>query len=564
MVWPTVLRGERMIKDKRKIRCAIYTRKSSEEGLDQDFNSLDAQREACEAYITSQKAEGWVALPYYYDDGGISGGTLERPALQRMLDDIDAGKVDQIVVYKIDRLTRSLGDFAKLVDRLDQADASFVSVTQSFNTATSMGRLTLNVLLSFAQFEREVTAERIRDKIAASKKKGLWMGGSVPFGYEADGRTLRIVKSEAETVKTLYDIYLEQGTVRAVCAEASRLDLRTRVRKRKNGTQVGGNNFGRGHIYHILTNPLYAGRIRHKDRVFEGKHNSIIDLDIWERVQANLEAQATRSRLKQNAVEASPLAGKLFDETGDRLTPSHASKNGIRYRYYVSHRLIKLSGDKDQTGWRLPAKTLEDGLKAILVEELKQPSFLKRLLPNTNASELKQVLKQTSELMDALIGKTGITLTAGLVAEVRIRAGRMDIQLDRDTLSKHLNVQYHDIFEEGLKFEKPFQMRKRGLETKLVLGGIHAEPDITLVRNIVAAQNWFESLRQGQSLEYIATEAGLSKARILQMIDHAFLAPDIVAHISKGQQPVGLTSEWLQRNALPVDWNEQRQMIADL
>ena len=223
-----------------KIRCAIYTRKSSEEGLEQEFNSLHAQREACAAYVASQKAEGWVLLPAEYDDGGISGGTLERPALQRLLGDIDAGLVDQIVVYKIDRLTRSLADFAKIVDRLDAAGASFVSVTQSFNTATSMGRLTLNMLLSFAQFEREVTAERIRDKIAASKRKGLWMGGQVPLGYEADGRTLRINAEEARTVRTLYALYDRLGTVRAVKAEADRLDLVTKVRSKPDGSRTGG------------------------------------------------------------------------------------------------------------------------------------------------------------------------------------------------------------------------------------------------------------------------------------------------------------------------------------
>ena len=223
-----------------KIRCAIYTRKSSEEGLEQEFNSLHAQREACAAYVASQKAEGRVLLPAEYDDGGISGGTLERPALQRLLGDIDAGLVDQIVVYKIDRLTRSLADFAKIVDRLDAAGASFVSVTQSFNTATSMGRLTLNMLLSFAQFEREVTAERIRDKIAASKRKGLWMGGQVPLGYEADGRTLRINAEEARTVRTLYALYDRLGTVRAVKAEADRLDLVTKVRSKPDGSRTGG------------------------------------------------------------------------------------------------------------------------------------------------------------------------------------------------------------------------------------------------------------------------------------------------------------------------------------
>ncbi|MEM7291372.1 MAG: recombinase family protein, partial [Pseudomonadota bacterium] len=233
----------------KKIRCAIYTRKSSEEGLEQDFNSLDAQREACASYIASQKHEGWVLQPKHYDDGGISGGHLERPALQRLLADVDDGAVDQIVVYKIDRLTRSLADFARLVDRLEAAGASFVSVTQSFNTATSMGRLTLNVLLSFAQFEREVTAERIRDKIAASKQKGLWMGGSIPLGYDLAGRTLAINESEAETVLTLFDLYEKHGTIRAVVAKAEQLGLRSKVRQSPSGKITGGRLFDRGHVH---------------------------------------------------------------------------------------------------------------------------------------------------------------------------------------------------------------------------------------------------------------------------------------------------------------------------
>ena len=271
----------------KKIRCAIYTRKSSEEGLEQEFNSLHAQREACAAYVASQKAEGWVLLPTQYDDGGISGGTLERPVMQQLLTDVDAGLVDQIVVYKIDRLTRSLADFAKIVERLDAARASFVSVTQSFNTATSMGRLTLNMLLSFAQFEREVTAERIRDKIAASKRKGLWMGGYVPLGYDADGRTLRINESEAKTVRTLYDLYRDYGTIREVRAAAAGLGLRSKYRTNADGRMQGGRPFGRGHIHHILTNPLYAGKIRHKGQVHEGQHPAIIAPDLWDEVQAH-------------------------------------------------------------------------------------------------------------------------------------------------------------------------------------------------------------------------------------------------------------------------------------
>lgn len=280
----------------KKVRCAIYTRKSSEDGLEQEFNSLDAQREACAAYIASQKHEGWVLLPDPYDDGGLSGGSLERPALQRLLDDIGAGRIDQIVVYKIDRLTRSLADFAKIVDILDAAGASFVSVTQSFNTATGMGRLTLNMLLSFAQFEREVTAERIRDKIAASKRKGLWMGGNVPLGYDPDGRILKINAAEAETVRTLFDLYEQHGVIRDVKTNADRLGLTTKQRTAADGTESGGLPFTRGHIHQILTNPIYAGRIRHKGRVHQGQHKPIIEPGRWDALQARMQEGAARRR----------------------------------------------------------------------------------------------------------------------------------------------------------------------------------------------------------------------------------------------------------------------------
>ena len=301
----------------KKIRCAIYTRKSAEEGLEQEFNSLDAQREACAAYVASQKAEGWVLLPTVYEDAGLSGGTLERPGLQRLLDDIDAGLVDQIVVYKVDRLTRSLSDFAKLVERLEAAGAVFVSVTQSFNTATSMGRLTLHMLLSFAQFEREVTAERIRDKVAASKRKGLWMGGRVPLGYEKDGRTLCINEAEAETVRTLYALYRKHETLRQVKAEADRLRLRTKQRFTADGTRTGGLPFRRGHLHCLLTNPLYAGRIRHQRRVYEGQHPSIIAPELWDAVQTQLQAGAAKPRRRTTKGRAarSPLALKASSST---------------------------------------------------------------------------------------------------------------------------------------------------------------------------------------------------------------------------------------------------------
>ncbi len=372
----------------RRIRCAIYTRKSSEEGLDQDFNSLDAQREACEAYIASQKHEGWELLPDRYDDGGISGGHLERPSLQRLMQAVDEKRVDQIVVYKIDRLTRSLADFAKLVERLDQAEASFVSVTQSFNTATSMGRLTLNVLLSFAQFEREVTAERIRDKIAASKRKGLWMGGNVPLGYQADGRTLKIDDEEAATIRTLYDLYLEHGLIRIVKERAEELGLRSRRRVRGAGRVSGGKPFDRGHIHHILSNPIYAGRIRHKGQVYEGQHPAIIDPAIWDQVQQMLIDGAQKARGTKSKATRSLLAGKLFDETGDRLTPSHSRKNGKRLRYYISHRLVKDRSQKHPDAWRLPAEQLEGLIADLVRKHLQRHDSATRLIRDLAASEI--------------------------------------------------------------------------------------------------------------------------------------------------------------------------------
>ena len=357
----------------KKVRCAIYTRKSSEDGLEQEFNSLDAQYEACAAYIASQKAEGWVLLPERYDDGGIFGGTLERPDLQRLLADIDRGSVDQIVVYKIDRLTRSLADFAKMVDRLDAAGTSFVSVTQSFNTATSMGRLTLNMLLSFAQFEREVTAERIRDKIAASKKKGMWMGATVPLGYAADGRSLKITEPDAAVIRGIYNLYLEQRNVRLVKEAVDAKGLKTPVRTLVSGKVKGGAAFSYGHIHYILTNPVYAGHIRHHAKVYPGQHEPLIQPKVWDSIQENLRSDSVKDRTftKRNRTGArksvSRLAGKLFDQTGDRLTPSHSkSSKGLKRRYYVSHRLIRGSAPRDPSGWRLPAPELEEKVAVLI------------------------------------------------------------------------------------------------------------------------------------------------------------------------------------------------------
>ena len=340
-------------------RCAIYTRKSSEEGLEQDFNSLHAQREACEAFIKSQAGEGWRLVKTAYDDGGLSGGTMERPALQRLLADINQGVIDVVVVYKVDRLTRSLTDFAKMVEVFDAHGVSFVAVTQQFNTTTSMGRLTLNVLLSFAQFEREVTGERIRDKIAASKQKGMWMGGLVPLGYEVHERRLVVNEAEAETVREIFRRYLELGSVRLLMEDLNRRGIRSKVRVAKNGNTSGGNSFFRGALYVLLSNPIYIGEIRHKGVRHPGLHEPIVDRELWEKTQLLLRSQAVRGASRATKSVASPLTGRLFDESGQSLTPSHAVKGERRYRYYVSRSLIKGTADSAGRGWRLPAPEIE-------------------------------------------------------------------------------------------------------------------------------------------------------------------------------------------------------------
>jgi DNA invertase Pin-like site-specific DNA recombinase len=319
-----------------KIRCAIYTRKSTEEGLDQEFNSLDAQREACAAYILSQRHEGWTLVPEHYDDGGFTGGNMERPGLRQILADVKAGRVDVIVVYKVDRLTRALSDFAKIVDVLDAAGASFVSITQAFNTTTSMGRLTLNVLLSFAQFEREVISERVRDKIAASKRKGMWMGGNVPLGYDVRDRKLIVNEREARTVRHIFQRYIELGNVRQLIADLRHDDIRTKLHHAEDGTTRGGRPFTAGPLYHILSNRIYRGEVIHKGEVHAGEHEAIISDDLWDEVQNNLTANRVIRKHQSNASDPSLLAGMIHDGEGRRMTPSHASKNGVRYRYYVS------------------------------------------------------------------------------------------------------------------------------------------------------------------------------------------------------------------------------------
>ncbi len=541
----------------RRIRCAIYTRKSSEEGLEQDFNSLDAQREACEAYIASQKHEGWELLSDRYDDGGISGGHLDRPALQQLMHAVDDKRVDQIVVYKIDRLTRSLADFAKLVERLDEAETSFVSVTQSFNTATSMGRLTLNVLLSFAQFEREVTAERIRDKIAASKRKGLWMGGNVPLGYQADGRTLKIDPEESAIVKALYDLYLEHRFVRVVKEYADRMDLRSRRRVRGEGRVSGGIRFDRGHIHHILAKPIYAGRIRHKGQVYDGQHPAIIAPEVWDRVQQMLQDGAAKSRGTKRKALRSLLAGKLFDETGDRLTPSHSRKNGKRLRYYISHRLVKDRSGKHPDAWRLPAGELEKLTTDLIRKNLTHPYFVTALMPGVSAVEIPRISAKLSSLQSA-------KQCLALVARVDLNPGQLTVVLSQGQIAEQLECDQDRIDASGLRFEAPFRLRRRGVELKLHLGDAPSEVDRTLVQNIVKAQRWMAMILSGRTFTEIAEAEGTPKRRVQDVVDLAMLAPDILDAIASGEQPGGLTSDYLIKSGVPASWSEQREQFAKL
>jgi site-specific DNA recombinase len=344
---------------RRRVRCAIYTRKSTEEGLEQDFNSLDAQREACEAFILSQKQEGWVALQTQYDDGAYSGGTLERPALQRLLDDIRGSKVEVVVVYKIDRLTRSLLDFAKIVEVFDAHSVSFVSITRAFNTATSMGRLTLNVLVSFAQFEREVTGERIRDKIAASKKKGMWMGGYPPLGYDVKERRLVVNEAEAETVRHIFRRYQELASVHVLQEHLNQVGIVSKRHTAQDGSLYGAKPIARGALYHMLQNRIYRGEIVHKGQAYPGEHEPIIDDDLWQDVQKTMAANRVDRGAGKGNRHLSLLAGFIHDAHGEPMTPSHAVKKGVRYRYYVSRSLLTGGEKATKRGQRLPAAHIE-------------------------------------------------------------------------------------------------------------------------------------------------------------------------------------------------------------
>ena len=548
-----------------KIRCAIYTRKSSDEGLDQDFNSLDAQHEACAAYIASQKHEGWKCLSDRYDDGGVSGGTLDRPDLLRLMEDIDAGRIDMVVVYKIDRLTRSLSDFAKLVDRLDAANCSFVSVTQAFNTSTSMGRLTLNVLLSFAQFEREVTAERIRDKIAASKKKGLWMGGLAPLGYDPHPDTTRrelVVNAiEAEVVTRLFNLYLEHGCLNATARAAGDLALRSKHRVFASGRHQGGGAFSRGQIHKILTNSIYRGLIRHKDKTFPGLQPEIIPEGLWNDVQTRLQAASARrrgGRQKTSTTDAAPLKGRFQDETGDPLTPTHTLRRGRRHRYYVSNRLV--SAGIDPTGWRLPAGSFETAIAGAMADHLEQCASRQTVVGTDDIAEAMQITDRTTDLATALRSKR-INSAARFIAAGRITRGSVTIDLDPEALATALSLQAQNLDPKILTLTAPFTCRRRGAEIRIVVGTSTPDPDSTLIRGLCDAHRWTAALRSGTPLGDIARREGHAGSYIRTRAQLAFLSPKIQVAILEGSLPADVTTKKLVAHALPLDWVAQLRRV---
>ena len=518
--------------NRRTNRCAIYTRKSSDEGLDQSFNSLDAQREAGEAYVKSQAHEGWRTIPTRYDDGGFSGGTMERPALQRLLADVDAGLVDVIVVYKIDRLTRSLPDFARIVEKFDAREASFVSVTQAFNTTNSMGRLTLNVLLSFAQFEREVTGERIRDKIAASKAKGLWMGGNLPLGYDlpAPGtRILRVNEAEATTVRTIFARYLELGSVHALQRELTVRRIVSKQRVTSAGRTIGGLPFSRGALFHLLRNPIYRGCITHKGEVHEGGHEAIVDQDLYDAVQQHLDHNARRHKsAAARRATRSPLTGKLFDAADEPMSPAFSrGSNGRLYRYYVSASLQQGGKPRaDEIIRRIPADAIEKILDGLV----------RRWLPNSGAplDVLLSIALRANRLMVDMPGDLAADISA------RLSDGETMIHASRKTC----------------RIEVPIALPLRGSKRLITTGHRSSRPDPTLIAGLRKAH---AMVTRDRGLPVVATAPESRYER--ELLRLAFLAPDIQRDILAGHQPPSLTLERLRHMDIPLCWTQQRKML---
>jgi DNA invertase Pin-like site-specific DNA recombinase len=542
---------------KRQIRCAIYTRKSTEEGLEQDFNTLDAQREACEAYVLSQKAEGWVASREHFDDGGFSGGTLERPALKRLLKEIEAGKVDVVVVYKIDRLSRSLMDFAKLVEVFERRSVTFVSVTQSFNTTTSMGRLTLNVLLSFAQFEREVTGERIRDKFAASKKKGMWMGGCPPLGYDIDSRKLVVNAAEAKTVNLIFRCYLDLGCVRALRDDLAAKRIVSKVWTSISGRAHGGTPFDRGALYCLLKNRIYIGETTHKGKSYPGEHKGIVAHELFDAVQERLASSRRRTLGKPSVPQDAPLAGLIFDDRGTVMSPTYSMKpGGRRYCYYASR---QADGSSSRAISRVPAAAIESLLAATL----------RRLGLSSGDREGSADLRPLVRRVE--IGSDHVVVRLDSSAALRhLRAGEAAGFSKRDLIA-HWRTKLGG--DEQLAEEKehfvltlPVRAQFRGGRANVLSTPGDAPsrlPDAPLIKALAKAHRWRAMLEMGEvgSVEALAARVKQERKHVGGILNLAFLAPDLTKAILKGEQPSGLRLAHLLAADLPLSWAEQRALF---
>ncbi len=557
-----------LAKADRPVRCAIYTRKSSEEGLDQNFNSLDAQREACAAYVMSQRHEGWVLVPDYYDDGGISGGHMNRPGLLKLLDDVNANKVDVIVVYKVDRLTRALSDFARIVDILDEAGASFVSITQSFNTTTSMGRLTLNVLLSFAQFEREVTGERIRDKIAASKKKGMWMGGTIALGYDVKDRKLVVNHREADVVRMIMTRYVALTSVPALVDELAAAGIVSKRRIDRNGRATGGTPYRRGALYDLLANRLYRGDIIHKGVAHPGEHEAIVDQPLWDEVQQLLASNRVTRRHQGNASDPSLLAGMIHDIHGRRMSPCHAGKANRRYRYYVS---VKNEGTSIST----PAvvRVAAGEVEAAIIENI--PVFLRdatalvtTLGIDNSATQIDGMRHNAAALSDDMSSMPPSelhALFAALDLQVIIDGQNVAATVGWQLLAVRLGVATTLSSGGRCNVPTPNLLTRTGHEVRLAIAPQHEGAPIVrdggLVTLIVKAHEARDMLiGQGAGV----TDAGpaSSHRHLVRLARLAYLAPDIIVAIMEGRQPKSMTSRALLRvSNMPLDWSEQRKMF---
>ncbi len=509
--------------------CAVYTRKSTEEGLEQEFNTLDAQREGCLAYITSQKAEGWVALPDHYDDGGYSGGNMERPALKRLIEDIKAGKVNIVVVYKIDRLTRALMDLSKLVEVFEQYGVTFVSITQSFNTTTSMGRLTLNVLLSFAQFEREVIGERVRDKIAASKKKGMWMGGNIPVGYQRVNKELVPNPEEVPLVLMLFERYLALGCVRRLCLELRDKGITSRVWTSGKGHVRGNAPYSRGALYAILGNPVYIGKIRHRDKVYDGMHEPIVPPELWRQVQIRLKANAQdHTQSRRNGAHL--LTNIFYDGEGTRYTPTHTNKQGRRYRYYVSQNLLQYRNHPKGLQARLPADEIEALLRQSVSGVFSQPDTLAALLQ-----------------LDRIAGHQSLSIITAGVRQIDVgalvRAACTRVVLDREKLCISLSCKaVSEILERTFdltlpklpddrrhEITAPYIVTRRS-KGAIMIDGVDArlERNDPFNRAEHEIQNWVKGVVWrglhfgGKSLKAIAEAEKVHPAYVSRLIDQSF------------------------------------------